>query len=441
MHTTELLHARTRFETTGGRDRPTDRRVTDLRQEIGRLLLRAHAERTEERRSADAAQLAELETALEAHLLDLEIRRGASRAREVAPDGRSTAELLAETGVDLVLDTCVGERATLVFGLAPEGEPRCIEVALGAAELGELVRALRAPAEALRHGELDLAHLDFDVQAARALYAALIAPLADALPPGARLAIVPDGPLSSLPFEALVSGGRTGPFDPERPFAHLASLRFLADDHATTYFSSVDAVLRGGRATPPRSVEVLLAPQGIGVAGAEDEARVIGEAWGRDALRVTRDATPADLAALASSRAALHLVAHGTLDASAPMHGHLLLGDHEAGLSRLEAWQVEELTLASPLVVLSACHAAQGAPLPGAGLLGLTRGFLTAGARQVIASLWTVDDASTVDFMAALHASLARATAAAEALAEARRAVRERGAAHPVQWAGWVLRR
>jgi CHAT domain-containing protein len=51
------------------------------------------------------------------------------------------------------------------------------------------------------------------------------------------------------------------------------------------------------------------------------------------------------------------------------------------------------------LVSLSACDTALGKSINGEGLVGLTRGFMYAGASRVMASLWKVDDAATADLM------------------------------------------
>ena len=51
------------------------------------------------------------------------------------------------------------------------------------------------------------------------------------------------------------------------------------------------------------------------------------------------------------------------------------------------------------MVVLSACQTALGKEIKGEGLVGLTRGFMYAGAPRVVASLWQVDDRVTAELM------------------------------------------
>jgi CHAT domain-containing protein len=67
-------------------------------------------------------------------------------------------------------------------------------------------------------------------------------------------------------------------------------------------------------------------------------------------------------------------------------------------------------------VVLSACETALGAEVEGEGLMGLTRAFHLAGARTVVATLWSVGDRSSADLMERFHAHLAAGQPPAGAL-------------------------
>lgn len=99
------------------------------------------------------------------------------------------------------------------------------------------------------------------------------------------------------------------------------------------------------------------------------------------------------------------------------------------------------MRLDADLVVLSACETALGEEQGGEGISGLSRAFQWAGARSVLASLWTVPDESTADLMKAFYSSVARGVPRDEALREAQRAILGRGgdAAHPYFWAAFEL--
>jgi CHAT domain-containing protein len=99
------------------------------------------------------------------------------------------------------------------------------------------------------------------------------------------------------------------------------------------------------------------------------------------------------------------------------------------------------MKLGAGLVVLSACETALGKPVEGEGLLGLTRGFMYAGAPRVVASLWEVDDKATGELMKKFYEGMFvhRLTAAA-ALRAAQDAIRrEPQWRSPYYWAGFVL--
>ena len=103
------------------------------------------------------------------------------------------------------------------------------------------------------------------------------------------------------------------------------------------------------------------------------------------------------------------------------------------------------LSLAADLVVLSACETGLGTGLshdvpPGDDWVGLVRAFLYAGARSVVASLWSVDDRATATVMEKFYEGLRDGRSKAGALGDAQRAVlRERDYADPFYWAAFQL--
>jgi CHAT domain-containing protein len=99
------------------------------------------------------------------------------------------------------------------------------------------------------------------------------------------------------------------------------------------------------------------------------------------------------------------------------------------------------LRLDADLVVLSGCRTALGRELRGEGLVGLTRGFLYAGAPRVVASLWKVEDRATSELMTRFYRALwQEGLAPAAALRSAQLSLRrERRWRDPYFWAGFVL--
>jgi CHAT domain-containing protein len=142
----------------------------------------------------------------------------------------------------------------------------------------------------------------------------------------------------------------------------------------------------------------------------------------------------------------VHFATHGIVDHVHPELSGIVLslvdaaGKPQDGVLRLH--DVYNLRLRADLVVLSACDTALGPNVRGEGLIGLTRGFLYAGARSVLASLWRVDDAATAELMRRFYDGLLGATrltpAAALRAAQAGMA-RDPRWSDPFHWAGFVL--
>ncbi len=141
----------------------------------------------------------------------------------------------------------------------------------------------------------------------------------------------------------------------------------------------------------------------------------------------------------------LHLATHGVIDTETPRLSGLVLSlidEHGAAQEGfLGLADLYGLTLHADLVVLSGCETALGREMRGEGLIGLTRGFLQAGARRVIASLWRVQDRPTAELMVRFYrAHLETGLSPAAALREAQRSIRRnRRWQDPAYWAGFVL--
>ena len=100
----------------------------------------------------------------------------------------------------------------------------------------------------------------------------------------------------------------------------------------------------------------------------------------------------------------VHFATHGLLDSERPGLSALVLSTvDENGKARdgfLRANDIYNMKLSAELVVLSACQTGLGKEVKGEGLIGLTRGFMYAGAKRVVVSLWSVNDKATAYLMA-----------------------------------------
>jgi CHAT domain-containing protein len=129
----------------------------------------------------------------------------------------------------------------------------------------------------------------------------------------------------------------------------------------------------------------------------------------------------------------IHLACHAQFRSDNPLFSAVKLSD-----GWFTARDAYALRLTCGLVTLSACETGMNAVAPGDELLGLTRGFLSAGAPSVMMSLWTIDDEATAELMTAFYEELAQVKSPAKALRNAQvTLLRQRP--HPFFWSPFVL--
>lgn len=108
----------------------------------------------------------------------------------------------------------------------------------------------------------------------------------------------------------------------------------------------------------------------------------------------------------------VHFATHGYIDSERPDLSAIVLslvdqhGNPEDGF--LRAHEIYNLNLPAEVVVLSACQTGLGKEIKGEGLIGLTRGFMYAGARRVVVSLWNVNDKATAELMKRFYRGMLR---------------------------------
>ncbi|HXG65739.1 MAG TPA: CHAT domain-containing protein [Blastocatellia bacterium] len=303
---------------------------------------------------------------------------------------------------------------------------------------------------------------------------------------GKRLLVVADGALQYIPFAALPDPNAGGAYQP------------LAAGHEVVSLPSAStlAVLRRevqGREPAPRTLAVIADPvfdssdQRVKLAAGKApektaeqliaEARLLKQVDGDadEAPRILRPARlqytrteaerltalvgagetmlaldfDASLKAVTSRNLSqyryVHFASHGYLRSDQPELSAILLSMvDERGAPQfgfLRALDVYNLHLPAELVVLSACQTGLGKEIKGEGLVGLTRGFMYAGAARVVVSLWSVNDRATADLMTIFYEKmLKRGLSPAAALRAAQVEMwKKREWPSPYYWAAFVL--
>lgn len=141
----------------------------------------------------------------------------------------------------------------------------------------------------------------------------------------------------------------------------------------------------------------------------------------------------------------LHLATHAVINSEHPELSGIVLTmvnrDGSEAKGFLQLHDIYNLNLSTDLTVLSACDTALGKDIKGEGLIGLTRGFMYAGSKSVVASLWKVDDRATAVLMGYFYKAMLQdgiPPAAALRLAKERMRQQKTWRA-PYFWAGFVL--
>lgn len=183
------------------------------------------------------------------------------------------------------------------------------------------------------------------------------------------------------------------------------------------------------------------------VFNAKRELNAIGELAGKDsAFYVEYNATRDKFLNVDLSQFRIvHVVTHGVVDDQQPELSGLVFSLVDGNARPIDGFvslaDIYKLRAPVDLVVLSACHTAVGQKLRGEGLIGLTRGFMYAGASGVVASLWKVDDRATAELMKHFYTNmLQHGMGPAAALRDAQNKIRsQREWSSPYYWAGFTF--
>ena len=251
-----------------------------------------------------------------------------------------------------------------------------------------------------------------------------------------HLYLVPHGMLNYLPFALL-------------PIEAAGEQNPVISSYTLSYLPSATVLSNGGaRLEPSRSV-LAVAPGRSRLRHAPEEVASIVKLFQPDARKLTGEqATESRFRDIAGEYRILHLATHGYFNKLNPMLSGLELEPDETNDGLLEVHEILDLDLDSDLVTLSACQTGMSSgyfnEIPaGDDFVGLTRAFLKAGSSSVLATLWEVDDRSTVDLMKSFYTHLEEAGANNDkvvALADAQRTLQSSEKyQHPYYWAPFVL--
>jgi CHAT domain-containing protein len=231
---------------------------------------------------------------------------------------------------------------------------------------------------------------------AQSLYGKLVAPILGQLD-RPRITFVAHGVLHYVPLAALHSGNE-----------------YLLDKFTVRLLPSASVMkyLRSGEANYPAGALTLgnpdLGDPRLDLEFAQQEAVAIAKMVPQSRAFLRKEANTAALRKYGQGFRYLHFATHGEFKADNPLASALYLSKDDQDDGLLTVSKLYSMRFDTDLVTLSACETGLGKIANGDDVVGLTRGFLYAGAATIVASLWKVDDQATSDLMRAFYGNLSR---------------------------------
>lgn len=288
-------------------------------------------------------------------------------------------------------------------------------------EIEERIQALRFQVGAMKYGAGNLAGMESllkkraDAVLAE-LYDTLLKPIETEVE-GRDLIVVASGPLHYVPFHALRNGGG-----------------YLVESRTVTQAPSAGVWLRlRTSASPTEQNALLFGYSDEAIPLAEKEVKRIARYFKDPIKRIGRNATFSEFTVLASKAGCIHIACHASFRADNPMFSALHLAD-----GWVTVGDVCRQKLRAGLVTLSACETGMNEIAGGEELLGLARGFLTAGAQNIVLSLWPASDSAAAELMQEFYSAMQRGQGPAASLRIAQKKFIDRGD-HPYFWAPFYV--
>jgi len=257
-----------------------------------------------------------------------------------------------------------------------------------------------------------------------ALYARLISPLYTAIKNKKHLTIVPHGVLHYLPFNALREG------------------RFLIEKHSIRLLPSASILQFLDKKNRPSSNLLVLGNPDLNdpnmdLPGAESEARAIAKSWSDSKVILRKNASETVFKKVGGQFRYIHLASHGEFTPDEPHNSRMLLSADAGNDGNLTISEIYDLNLNADMVTLSACQTGLGDVKNGDDVVGLNRGFLYAGAKSIVASLWSVPDESTRLLMTEFYNNLKKSDKRSSMQRAQIKGIKKYK--HPIAWAAFQM--
>ncbi len=321
-----------------------------------------------------------------------------------------------------------------------------------------------------------LSNLDFDeyISAAYELYTVLFLPVEQEMAGCKKIHIIPDGILNYLPFESLLT-------DRNSYNQNFSRLNYLINKYEVSYYFSASTLSRNtvqenfikgfagfapvfsDDATTQIKIASVIDTAGYSViqraVNAEGKIYSSLPETEKEVTGIFRLFNSKNIPAKTylhndakesiiksnevNNYNMIHIASHGFINESKPKLSGILFWIDESDEDEdgvLYSNEIYTLNLDAVLVVLSACETGLGKIIKGEGIIGLTRGFTYAGAKNIIVSLWQVADESTSELMVEFYKNVLDGKNYSSALRDAKlKLIKDGTYAYPLEWSSFVL--
>ncbi|MFB6098020.1 MAG: CHAT domain-containing protein [Salinibacter sp.] len=285
--------------------------------------------------------------------------------------------------------------------------------------------------------------MHFDLRPLHKLYTELYAPIAEFLPPGQPLTVVPDGPMFYVPFSMLASaipGGRYAHSQArfvlhKRPTSFELATSMAGDTSSTSFDPSTFApdLAAFGIAnfdtlhTVPTALRATLSDAALDsslalsdLPGVRTEMNTLKQLFGDVKTYFNEAATERAFTAASRRAGVLHLASHAFVHPSSPLQNAFLLRPDSTSDGFLFLHELQGRNRSIPLAVLSGCSTARGTLRGGEGMAGLQYAFRAMGAQSTVANLWPAADRPSVALMKSFYQHLQSGLSKDRALRQAK---------------------
>lgn len=346
------------------------------------------------------------------------------------------------------------------YEFLPAGTPQAVR----------MINQLSEPLEDFANGRVDYLRIHFDMELAHRLYNVFLKSVAERFQRGSELFIIPDQELFKLPFEALVMGFNKNVQQDDVLFSEYQAADYVIQKYTVSYYLSITDFLRNfaGLKEHPLSLaafgQPLIAPAPANahfpgrpristiadIPSTRLEILSLEKMFAGSQRRIFLGANfnHDNFTRFAPQARLIHIATHFFTDGEDPSRSAFMVSSTDPYPSMCQASQILKLRLQAELVILSACETSEKNLLGLKSLNGMTAAFRQSGVRDMITSLWPVDEFSS-QIVPLFYREYLQGRASAEALRNAKLALFGKtipirdgvriSLAHPFLWANYVL--